>query len=68
MQTGRGLSALHTKAVELLDGKGKPVKERGVVKLVHVPLSPVQVLMRTSTLCAQMDPHIYMRPVCAHAT
>eukprot|EP00802_Teleaulax_amphioxeia_P011884 Tamp_11922.p1 GENE.Tamp_11922~~Tamp_11922.p1 ORF type:complete len:396 (+),score=60.62 Tamp_11922:132-1319(+) len=44
IQTGRGLSALHTKAVELLDGKGKPVKEHGVVKLVHVPLSPAQIL------------------------
>ena len=50
IQTGRGLSALHTKAVELLDGKGKPVKEHGVVKLVHVPLSPAQVSVPT-VLC-----------------
>ena len=27
IQTGRGLSALHTKAVELLDGKGKPRRQ-----------------------------------------
>jgi len=46
LQTGQGLQSLHSKAVELLDTRGRPVKERGVTKMVFVPLGPVQTLAR----------------------
>ena len=46
LQTGRGVQSLHLKAVELLDSKGRPVRERGAVKLVHVHLPPAQAFAR----------------------
>ena len=46
LQDGSGFQSLHSKAVELLDTKGRPVKERGVIKMVHVPLSPAQTMAR----------------------
>ena len=46
VQSGSDLRSMHTKALELLDSKGRPIKEKGVCKIVHVPLPPAEILAK----------------------
>ena len=46
VQSGSDLRSMHTKALELLDSKGRTIKEKGVCKVVHVPLPPAEILAK----------------------
>ena len=37
---------MHTQALELLDNKGRPMQEMGVWKIVYIPQSPAEILVK----------------------
>ena len=46
MRTKKKNKSMHTQALELLDNKGRPMQEMGVWKIVYIPQSPAEILVK----------------------